>query len=183
MANTTSGTYTFGKTFSVDEVIEEAYERCGVQSVSGYQLKAARRSLNILFQEWGNRGVHYWEVANNNFTLVDGQNVYTMYRSTGDGTSDGTAVYGAADILEASYRITSTNIDAPLTKIDRSTYQAFSNKSAKGTPTQYWVQRFIDRVTMTIYLTPGAAEDGNKLLLCKKNSRCRGLYKCARSSL
>ena len=52
MANTTSGTYIFGKNFSVDEIIEEAYERCGVQSVSGYQLKAARRSLNILFQEW-----------------------------------------------------------------------------------------------------------------------------------
>ena len=163
MANTTSGTYTFGKTFSADEIIEEAYERCGVQSVSGYQLKAARRSLNILFQEWGNRGIHYWEVANNNFTLVDGTTVYTMYRSTGDGTSDATAVYGAADILEASYRITSTNIDAPLTKIDRSTYQAFSNKSAKCTPTQYWVQRFIDKVTITLYLTPGAAEDGNKI--------------------
>ena len=163
MANTTSGTYVFGKNFAVDEIIEEAYERCGVQSVLGYQLKAARRSLNILFQEWGNRGLHYWEVANNSFTLVDGTKVYTMYRSTADGTSDATAVYGAADILEASYRITSTNIDAPLTKIDRSTYQAFSNKSAKGTPTQYFVQRFIDKVTMTLYLTPGAAEDGNKI--------------------
>ena len=86
-----------------------------------------------------------------------------MYRATTDGTSDATAVYGAADILEASYRITSTNIDAPLTKIDRSIYQAFSNKSAKGTPTQYFVQRFIDKVTMTLYLTPGAAEDGNKI--------------------
>ena len=164
MANTTSGTYTFGKTFSADEIIEEAYERCGVQSVSGYQLKAARRSLNILFQEWGNRGIHYWEVANNNFTLVDGRTVYTMYRSTaGMVPLMLLQVYGAADILEASYRITSTNIDAPLTKIDRSTYQAFSNKSATGTPTQYWVQRFIDKVTMTLYLTPGAAEDGNKI--------------------
>ena len=71
MANTTSGTYVFGKNFSIDEIVEEAYERCGVQSVSGYQLKAARRSLNILFQEWGNRGLHYWEVANNSLTLVD----------------------------------------------------------------------------------------------------------------
>ena len=63
MANTTSGTVTFDKTFSVDEIIEEAYERIGLQGVSGYQLKTARRSLNILFQEWGNRGLHYWEVA------------------------------------------------------------------------------------------------------------------------
>ena len=162
MANTTSGTYVFGKNFSIDEIVEEAYERCGVQSVSGYQLKAARRSLNILFQEWGNRGLHYWEVANNSLTLVDGKSEYTMYRSTGDGTSDATAIYGVADVLEASYR-NSSSVDAPLTKIDRSTYQAFSNKSAKGTPTQYWVQRFIDKVTITLYLTPGAAEDGNKI--------------------
>jgi len=160
MANTTSGTYTFGKTFSADEIIEEAYERCGVQSVSGYQLKAARRSLNILFQEWGNRGVHYWEVANNSFTLVNAQPVYTMYRSTDDGTSDATAVYGAADILEASYR-NSSNIDSPLTKIDRSTYQAFSNKTATGQPTQYWVQRFIDKVNITLYLTPGSSQAGD----------------------
>ena len=162
MANTTSDTYIFGKNFSVDEIIEEAYERCGVQSVSGYQLKAARRSLNILFQEWGNRGLHYWEVANNSFTLVNAQAVYTMYRATSDGTSDATAVYGAADILEASYR-NSSNIDSPLTKIDRSTYQAFSNKTATGQPTQYFVQRFIDSVTMTLYLTPGSSQAGDTI--------------------
>ena len=87
MANTTSGTVTFDKTFSVDEIIEEAYERIGLQGVSGYQLKTARRSLNIMFQEWGNRGLHYWEVANNSITLVDGQAVYTMFRSTADGST------------------------------------------------------------------------------------------------
>ena len=81
MANTTSGTTTFDKNFAIDEVIEEAYERIGLQGVSGYQLKTARRSLNILFQEWGNRGLHYWQIANNDITLVDGQAVYTMFRS------------------------------------------------------------------------------------------------------
>jgi len=70
MANTTSGTVTFDKTFAVDEIIEEAYERIGLQSVSGYQLKTARRSLNILFQEWGNRGLHYWEVGDTNIDLL-----------------------------------------------------------------------------------------------------------------
>ena len=70
MANTTSGQLHFDKTFSIDEIVEEAYERIGIQGVSGYQLKLARRSLNIMFQEWGNRGIHYWEVANNSFTLV-----------------------------------------------------------------------------------------------------------------
>ena len=162
MANTTSGTVIFDKNFSIDEIIEEAYERIGLQGVSGYQLKTARRSLNILFQEWGNRGLHYWQIANNDITLVADQAVYTMFRSTGDGTSDATAVYGVDDILEAVYR-NSSNVDTPLTKINRSTYQALSNKTSTGTPTQYYVQRFIDKVTITLYLTPGSSEAGNKL--------------------
>ena len=162
MANTTSGTVTFDKNFSIDEIVEEAYERIGLQNVSGYQLKTARRSLNILFQEWGNRGLHYWQIANNDITLVDCQAVYTMFRSTGDGTSDATAVYGVDDILEAVYR-NSSSVDTPLTKINRSTYQALSNKTSKGQPTQYYVQRFIDKVTITLYLTPGSSEAGNKL--------------------
>ena len=156
MANTTSGTVIFDKNFSIDEIIEEAYERIG------YQLKTARRSLNILFQEWGNRGLHYWQIANNDITLVADQAVYTMFRSTGDGTSDATAVYGVDDVLEAVYR-NSSNVDTPLTKINRSTYQALSNKTSTGTPTQYYVQRFIDKVTITLYLTPGSSEAGNKL--------------------
>jgi hypothetical protein len=161
MANTTSGTTIFDKNFAIDEIIEEAYERIGMQGVSGNQLRMARRSLNIMFQEWANRGLHYWEVANNNLTLVDGQAVYTMFRSTGDGTSDATAVYGVDDILEASYR--NSNIDTPLTKINRSQYQALSNKTSEGTPTQYFVQRFIDKVTITLYLTPGSTEAGNTI--------------------
>ena len=159
MANTTSGTTVFDKNFSIDEIIEDAYERIGLQGVSGYQLKGARRSLNIMFQEWANRGLHYWEVANNSITLVNNQATYTMFRSTSDGTSDATAVYGVDDILEASFR-NSSNIDTPLTKINRSTYQALSNKTSTGQPTQYFVQRFIDKITITLYLTPGSSEAG-----------------------
>jgi len=161
MANTTSGTTVFDKNFAIDEIIEEAYERIGMQGVSGNQLRMARRSLNIMFQEWGNRGLHYWEVANNNITLVADQAVYTMFRSTGDGTSSTTAVYGVDDILEASYR--NSNVDTPLTKINRSQYQALSNKTSTGTPSQYFVQRFIDKVTITLYLTPGSSEAGKFL--------------------
>ena len=160
MANTTSGTTVFEKGFSIADIVEEAYERIGISGVSGYQLKGARRSLNIMFQEWANRGLHYWEVANNSITLVNNQSVYTMYRSTTDGTSDSTAVYGVDDILEASYR-NASNIDTPLTKINRSTYQALSNKTSTGNPTQYFVQRFIDKITVTLYLTPGTSEAGN----------------------
>ena len=158
MANTTSGTAQFEKGFSISDIVEEAYERLGIQGVSGYQLKSARRSLNILFQEWANRGLHYWEVANNSITLVDGQSTYTMFRSTADGTSDATAVYGVDDVLEASYR--NSNVDTPLTKINRSQYQALSNKTSTGTPSQYFVQRFIDKITITLYLTPGSNEAG-----------------------
>ena len=161
MANTTSGTATFEKGFSISDIVEESYERLGVQGVSGYQLKSARRSLNILFQEWANRGLHYWEVANNNITLVADQATYTMFRSTTDGTSSTTAVYGVDDILEASYR--NSNVDTPLTKINRSQYQALSNKTSTGTPSQYFVQRFIDKITVTLFLTPGSSEAGKFL--------------------
>jgi len=159
MANTTSGTTTFEKGFSISDIVEEAYERIGMQGVSGYQLKGARRSLNILFQEWANRGLHYWEVGNNSLTLVADKATYTMFRSTDDGTSDATAIYGVDDILEASFR-NASNVDTPLTKINRSAYQALSNKTSTGQPTQYFVQRFIDKVTITLYLTPGTSEAG-----------------------
>ena len=158
----TSGTTVFESGFSISDIVEEAYERIGIIGVSGHQLKTARRSLNIMFQEWGNRGLHFWEVKNNSITLVDGQAEYTMYRSTADGTSDATAVYGVDDILEASYR-NSSNVDFSLTKINRSNYQGLSSKTQEGTPTQYFVQRFIDKVTITLYLTPGSTEAGNFL--------------------
>ena len=159
MANTTSGTVTFDKTFAVDDIIEEAYERLGVQASSGYQLKTARRSLNILFQEWGNRGIHYWEVAEANIDLIEGQSEYIFYRATGDGTSAVTNpanTYGVADILEASLRSNRTSTsqaDSGLTKIARSAYAALSSKLSKGTPSQYFVQRFVDKTTFTIYPT------------------------------
>ena len=159
MANTTSGTVTFDKTFAVDDIIIEAYERIGLQSVSGYQLKTARRSLNILFQEWGNRGLHYWEVAEANIDLIEGQAEYTFYRASGDGTSSVTnpsGIYGVADILEASLRgnrTQTTQADSGLTKIARSAYSALSSKLSKGTPSQYFVQRFVDKTTLTVYPT------------------------------
>ena len=160
MANTTSGTVTFDKTFSVDEIIAEAYERIGSQVTSGYQLKTARRSLNVLFQEWGNRGLHYWEVAETNIDVIEGQAEYTFYRASGDGTSSVTtapaSVYGVADILEATLRSDRTETgqsDSSLTKIARSAYSALSSKLSKGTPSQYFVQRFVDKTTLTVYPT------------------------------
>ena len=161
MANTTSGTTTFDKTLSIDEIIEDAFERIGMQGVAGNQLRSARRSLNILFQEWGNRGIHYWEIANTNLDLVQGQADYNFFRSAADGASATTVpsdgIYGMSDIREAQLRSnynTTTQADSPMTKVDRSTYAAFSNKLSQGTPNQYWVERFIDKVTIHLYPTP-----------------------------
>ena len=160
MANTTSGTTTFDKTFSVDEIVEEACERIGIQQVSGYQLKTSRRSLNIMLQEWGNRGIHYWEIGELDLDLIQGQAEYKFFREAADGTSatsNPNGVYGISDVLEAQLRSDRTatdQSDSPMTKVDRSTYAAFSNKLSKGTPNQYWVQRFIDHVSISVYPTP-----------------------------
>ena len=109
MANTTSGTATFDKTYAIDDIITDAYERIGLVGSSGNQIKSARRSLNILFQEWGNRGIHYWEVGDTNVDLIQGQAEYTFYRATGDGTSattvggtTDTATYGLSDITQCA---------------------------------------------------------------------------------
>ena len=160
MANATSGTTTFDKNFSIDEIVEEAYERLNLQDVTGYQLVAARRSLNIMLQEWGNRGIHYWEIAELDLDLIQGQAEYKFFRASSDGTSatsNPNGVYGISDVLEAqlrSDRTQSDQSDSPMTKVDRSTYAAFSNKLSQGTPNQYWVQRFIDHVSINVYPTP-----------------------------
>ena len=142
-AGSISNQATFESTFTIDEVIEDAYERCGVQGITGYQLKTARRSLNILFQEWGNRGIPLLGSWKHKCIVVQGQAEYTFYRSTADGASSTTAggtsttsTYGLADILEAGdYRQNYNNSnqsDSPLTKVDRSTYsQLFQIKQHK----------------------------------------------------
>jgi hypothetical protein len=110
----------------VDEIIEEAYERTGVLGTrTGYQLRSARRSLNILFQEWGNRGVHLWKVKLAKVPLVEGQAEYNY-------ASDSTNFPDDIDsVLEAYYRNnsdTTAPTDIALTKIDRSAYSATPNK-------------------------------------------------------
>ena len=139
----TSGTTNFESGFLIDDIIEEAYNRVGLDSVSGYQLKSARRSLNIMFQEWANRGLHYWELGNLEIDLVEGQAEYKFFRNSADGTSATSipnGIYGIDDVLEAAYRTnrtTTSQSDSSLSKIDRSTYQSLANKLTKAQPTQY----------------------------------------------
>ena len=124
----TSGTVAFEP--SITQCIEEAYERCNVQLTSGYSLKTALFSLNILFSEWGNRGIHFWAVSNTNIYLNSGQNTYDIYKSVAARGSDtvnparsdasSTFIYNATDILTASYRTkdgTTDQSDITLTKL------------------------------------------------------------------
>ena len=166
----TSGTVSFD--LSIEEIIEDAFERCGGQGRSGYDLKSARRSLNILLSEWGNRGLHFWEVANVNMALNQGQNKYRIYKdatargSTTDNPAKdnaGTYIYNATDVLEVVYRNqVSTPTDVTMTKIDRSTYQALANKESEGTPSQFFIQRFREYTDITVYMTPSSST--NKFL-------------------
>ena len=86
MANTTSQSYSFDQDFSIDEIISDACDRLGLVGTSGHQLRTARRSLNILLQEWGNRGVHFWEVGNTNINLVVGSSTNVDATAEGSGT-------------------------------------------------------------------------------------------------
>ena len=158
----TSGTTNFESGFLIDDIIEEAYNRVGLDSVSGYQLKSARRSLNIMFQEWANRGLHYWEIGNLDIDLVEGQGEYKFFRDAADGTSATSipnGIHGIDDVLEAAFRRSRATInqsDSSLSKIDRSTFQSLANKLTKSQPSQYYVQRFSDNITITLYPTPDA---------------------------
>jgi len=138
----------------IDEIIEEAYERTGVLGTrTGYQLRSARRSLNILFQEWGNRGIHLWKVKLAKVPLVEGQAEYSFASDSENFPSD------ISDVLEAYYRNNSDATapqDIALTKIDRSTYSQTPNKLAKGTPSQYYVERKLNP-SIFLYTTPSAS--------------------------
>ena len=138
----TSGTTAFD--LDIDEIISEGYERCGISTNSGYDLRSARRSLNLLFAEWGNRGIHLWKVNLNTLALVAGQAEYSTATRVND-------------VLEAFISSTASNTgertDVSLTKIDRSAYAALPNKGSQGQPSQYYVERKTSP-KIFLYITP-----------------------------
>ena len=132
-----SGTTSFN--ISIDEAIEEAYERCGLRTNTGHDIKSARRSLNLLFSEWGNRGINLWKVKSQTETLVNGQ---VTYNTPND----------CNDVLEAVVTVTG-GTQQTLTKVSRSEYIAIPNKTQTGTPSQYYVDRQINP-KINLYLAP-----------------------------
>ena len=138
----------------IDDIVEEAYERTGVLGTrTGFQLRSARRSLNILFQEWANRGVHLWKVKLAKIPLVEGQAEYNYASDPVNFPND------IDEVLEAYYRNNSTPTspqDIALTKIARSAYSQTPNKLAKGTPSQYYSERKLSP-SIFLYTTPSAS--------------------------
>lgn len=142
----TSGTSAFN--LDLSELVEEAFERAGAELRTGYDLRTARRSLNIMFADWANRGINMWTMEQQAITLVPGQNTYALPNDT-------------VDLLEHVIRTqansTSNQADLTITRISVSTYATIPNKLTQGRPIQVWVQRLNGQSTPTG--TPGSFVD------------------------
>ena len=134
----TSGTVTFR--LDVEQIITEAYERCGIdaQTRTGYQAVSARRSLNLLFSEWANRGINYWTLQNNTVSLVDGQIQYTLPA-------------GTIDLIDVVVRETvgSSISDTVLQRMSIADYNQLPDKTDEGKPSQYMLNK---QYTPVMYL-------------------------------
>lgn len=130
MANT-SGAYGFN--LDLTELVEEAFERAGSEMRTGYDLRTARRSLNIMFADWANRGINMWTIETGSINLVQGQNTYPLPNDT-------------IDLLEHLIRTdansTSNQADLTITRISVSTYATIPNKLTQARPIQVWIQRY-----------------------------------------
>lgn len=138
---TTSGSRDFN--LDVAELIEEAYERCGLEVRTGYDAKTARRSLNLMFADWANRGLNLWTVTQATTTLTQGTSTYTLAADV-------------VDILEMVLRRDGT--DYEVERISRGEYLTFPNKTDQGRPSQFYFNRQIDPV-ITLWQTPENSTD------------------------
>ena len=140
---TSSGSTDFE--LAVDDYIEEAFERCGLEVRTGYDLRTAKRSLNLLFADWANRGLNRWTITQTSITLSQGTTEYTLAADT-------------IDILSAVIREnagSSNQLDVTVNRIGRDTYLNLSSKLSQGKPTQYYVDRQITP-KFRVFPTPNA---------------------------
>lgn len=138
---TTSGSRDFN--LDVAEVIEEAYERCGLEVRTGYDARTARRSLNLMFADWANRGLNLWTVTQTTTNLVAGTATYTLAPDV-------------VDILEMALR--RDGVDYELERISRGEYLNFPNKTSQGRPSQFYFNRQISPI-ITLWQTPDSSSD------------------------
>ena len=134
---------------SIDDIAEEAFERCGLQVRSGYDLKTARRSLNLLLSEWANRGLNLWTIQKQEKTLAADTTALTGTNLFGSSADDSQQIVDITDVIIRD----SSNNDFSTTSISRSTYWNYAVKTTSGRPSQYYFERTINP---TLYLYPAA---------------------------
>lgn len=144
----TSGTTSWNP--DIAELVEEAFERAGLELRSGYDLKTARRSLNFLLSEWANKGLNLWTIQSGTITLVPGQKTYT--------SSDGLPA-NAVDYIEFVCRTANAgvNTDISLNRISVSTYANIPTKDQSGRPYQVYVDRATDAPEVTLWPVPDSS--------------------------
>ena len=134
---------------SIDEIAEEAYERCGLQVRSGYDLQTARRSLNLMLAEWANRGLNLWTIQLQEKTIAQGTTDLSGANLFGSGAE---AAQQIVDITDVVIRDSSSN-DFSASSISRSTYLNYAVKTTSGRPSQYYFERTINP---KLFLYPAA---------------------------
>lgn len=127
---TTSGLTSFN--LDLNDMVEEAFERAGSELRTGYDLRTARRSLNLLFADWANRGVNMWTFEQNTITLVTGQPTYALPDDTVDVLDH---------VIRTNANVASNQADLTITRISMPTYATIPNKLTQGRPIQVWIQR------------------------------------------
>ncbi len=139
----TSGTTDFNMEFT--EIAEEAWERAGREMRSGYDLRTARRSMNLMTIEWQNRGINLWTVDEGTVNLVAGTGQYALPADT-------------IDLLEQVIRTDAGNVntqtDLTITRISVSTYASIPNKLTRGRPIQVWIERLVAAPQINVWPVP-----------------------------
>jgi hypothetical protein len=143
----TSGAATFD--LDLNEIVEEAFERCGSELRTGYDLRTARRSLNLLFADWANRGINLWTIEQGQQVLTPGTATYTLPADT-------------VDLIEHVIRTgagnVSTQADLTITRISVSTYSSIPNKLQQARPIQVWINRQATAPQFTVWPVPDSSQ-------------------------
>jgi len=140
---TTSGTTAFNMAFT--DIAEEAWERAGREMRTGYELRTARRSMNLMTIEWQNRGINLWTIDEGSVPLLTGVSAYDLPADT-------------IDLLEQVIRTGAGNVstqqDLSINRISVSTYASIPNKLTTGRPVQLWIERLRDNPTVNVWPVP-----------------------------
>jgi len=143
----TSGTTSF--TLDISDIMEEAYDLCGLELRSGYSYRGAKRALNLVFLEWQNKGLNLWTVEQGSVTLTSGTSSYTLASS-------------ALDVVDVFIRTdagdTNKQFDQRLNRISRTEYNHQANKLTQSKPTQFYVDKDDDAVKIVVWSTPDSAQ-------------------------